>query len=365
VPTKESGVIIRVISDTKDILQIENQWNSIVNNYSNNPFLLTEFTKRFIEYIPKGWSPMILTISSDKKIIGIAPLKTKQSVVGRHVEFIHPSWCSEFIFDDQYKDKCIKYTVDFLFKTLRCYSGHFTLPGDSPNLKLLNQQCKLKKIHLGTAPEMARRIIPIKSTWTDYEASRTRKFRNELKRIERNLNKTGSWTVTHLEGNENLEIIRKIRNVEKRSWKETWRNQKGEKDWILTSVIEAAQQIASTEPNFKWSSWFLELEGKTIAYILVIRYKEVAYLVKTSYDGEYKRFYPGIIVQNSAIQQLFSEQQNKYIDFLSDLPYLGAWTNNCLSRITVQLTKGIIPSIIHFVSTNDAVVKILSALDVK
>ncbi len=365
-PSKGNRVTIRVISDKKDLFQIEHQWNTLVNRFSNNPFLLSEFTTQFIEHIPKGWTQMILTISCNQKIIGIAPLKTRTNLTGRHVDFIHPPWCSEFIFDDQHKEACIKYTFDFLFNTLKCQFASFTLPSDSPNLKLINQQCKLKKIHLETAPEMGRRIIPIKSTWTEYEASRTRKFRKELKRAERNLNKIGSSTAIHLEGNELApEITRKIKEVEKKSWKETRRNQRGEQDWILTSAIEAAQKQARIEPNFKWSSWFLELEGKTIAYILVIKYKEVAYLVKTSYDEQYKKYYPGIIVQNSAIQQLFAEQQNEYIDFLSDLPYLKAWTDQCLPRISVQLTKGVIPPIIHSLSTNNFIVKIISAIQAK
>lgn len=359
-PAKDNRVTIRVISDTKDVLQIEHEWNTLVNKSSNNPFLLSEFAKQFIKHSPKGWTPMILTISHNRTIIGIAPLKTRKNLTGRYVDFLHPPWCSEFIFHDQYKDTCIKYTFDFLFDTLNCKFASFTLSSGSPTLKLLNQQCKLRKIHLETAPEMGRRIIPIQSTWTKYGASRTKKFRKELKRIERNLNKTGSWTVTHLEGNEQPDISRKIKKVEERSWKETWRNQRGEKDWILPAVIEAAQQLDKIEPNFKWSSWFLELKGETLAYILVIKYKEVAYFVKTSYDEQYKRFYPGIIVQNAAIRQLFTERQNKYIDFLSDLPYLQTWTNKCLSRVKVQLTKGVVPTITQFMYNNTFIGRILS-----
>jgi hypothetical protein len=88
----------------------------------------------------------------------------------------------------------------------------------------------------------------------------------------------------------------------------------------------------------------------------------VAYFVKTAYDEQYKRFYPGIIVQNSAIHQQFTEQQNEYIDFLSDLPYIKEWTNDCLPRINIQLTKGAIPTLIHFFLKNRFVAKIISAI---
>jgi hypothetical protein len=357
-------VTIRVISDPKNLLQIEHQWNTLVRESSTNPFLLSEFAKQIIEHIPQGWTPMILTISNNRTIMGIAPMKTRKTLTGRHVDFLHPPWCSEFIFHDQHKETCIKYTFDFLFNTLKCNYASFTLPGDSPNLKLLIQQCKRNNVHLQTVPEMGRRILPIKSTWAEYEACRNRKFRKMLRRTERNareLDKAGSWTVIYVDGSEQTDIARKINSVEKRSWKEKWRNQRGKKHWVQLSVIEAAQQLARIEPNFKWGSWFLELEGEAIAYILGVKYKGVAYLVKTSYDEKYRRFYPGVILLNSAIQQLFVEQQNERIDWLSDLPYLQAWTNVCLPRITVQLTRGAIPTIIHFIFKNRFATKIISA----
>ena len=360
---EDSKISIRAILDIKSILPIEHQWNAIVYKSSNNPFLLSEFAKQFIEHIPKGWTPIILTISIRQSIIGIAPLKTRKNQIGNNVEFLNPSWCSDFIFHEQHRDTCIKYTFDFLFNTLKCNHASFTLRSDSPNLKLLDQQCKLRNIHLKTLPDKGCRIIPIKSAWTEYEASRKRKFRKGLRRAKRNLNKIGAWTVEVIEGNELQEINRKINSVERRSWKEKWRNQRSEKDdWFIVSIIEAAQKLAIIASDFKWGVWFLELEGKTIAYQIVVKYKEVAYLVKTSFDERYMRYYPGIIIQNSVIQQLFNEQQNECINFLSDLPYLQAWTDKVLPRTTFQLTTGAIATIMYSISKNKFATKIISVI---
>jgi hypothetical protein len=355
-PAKDNRFTIRVISDTKDLLQIEPQWNALVHKSSNNPFLLSEFAKQFIEYCPKGWTPMILTISHDQTIIGIAPLKTRKNLTGRHVDFLQPLWFSDFIFDEQHRNTCIKYTFDFLFNTLKCGYASFVLPGDSPNLKLVKQQCKLKKIRLRTTPEIGRRIISITSTWTEFEALRKGKFRKELKRRERNLNKAGSWTTICVEGNEEPDIIKKIINVERKSWKEKRRVQSGSgPDSTLLVVLKAAQRLSKIEPSFKWNTWFMELNGITIAYTIVIEYKEIAYIVKTSYDENYKRLYPGIVTQNSTIQRLFTQGQRRHIDFISDLPYQKTWTSKCLPRVKVRLTKGAAPIIIQ--RLNDPIVE--------
>ncbi|MGD0158849.1 MAG: GNAT family N-acetyltransferase [Candidatus Bathyarchaeia archaeon] len=298
---------------------------------------------------------MILTISDNQTIIGIAPLKTRKNFTGRHVDFLHPLWFSDFIFDEQHRNACIKYTFDFLFNTLKCGYASLILPGDSPNLELLEQQCKVKKIHLKATPEMGRRIIPVTSTiWAEFEALRKGKFRKELKRRERNLNKAGSWTTMCVEGNEKSDIFEKILNVERKSWKQKWRVQSGTgPDSLLLVVLKAAQRLAKIEPSFKWNTWFMELNGKTIAYTIVIEYKGIAYIVKTSYDENYKRLCPGIVIQNSVIQGLLTKGQRSYIDFISDLPYQKTWTSKCLPRVKVQLTKGAMPIIIQ--SFKDAI----------
>lgn len=355
-----NGITIHIIQNMNDLLLIEHQWNGLVNKVSNNPFLLSKFAKQFIEQNPKGWTPIILAFLENETIIGIAPLKTRKSLMGRYVDFLNPSWCSDFIFDEKYKSTCINYLFDFLFNSLKINFAFFTLSIDSPNLKILTQECESHNLHMETKPEMGRRILHIKSEWTEYEASLPRKYRKEMRRTERNLSKVGLWSVRHIDGrNRKEELIKKIDSIEKRSWKEVWRNQEGEDDWILRSVIEAAGQQSKITENFEWGSWFLELEGKNVAYTLVIKYKQVSYFVKTSYDEQFKKFYPGIVIQNFAIHQQFIEQ-NEHIDFLSDLSYLKEWTNDCLPRISIQLTKGAMHSMIHCLLKNRIIAKVIS-----
>jgi CelD/BcsL family acetyltransferase involved in cellulose biosynthesis len=359
---EDNKISIRAITDIKDILPIEHQWNTLVNESSKNPFLLSEFTKQFMESTVKGWTPLIIVISVNNRVLGIAPLKTKKSYLGRYIESLNPPWCSEFFFEEQYRNTCIGYTLDFIFNTLKCKFASFTLPEESPNLTSLIKQCKPRKIHLNTTTAMAHRIVPITSTWTKFEASRTKNFRKDIRRIKRNLDKMGSWKTICAEGKEQSGITEKILSVEERSWKEIWRAQKGEKDWILTSILRAASQSAKIEPNFKWNVWFLELKDKIISYILAIEYKEVVYFVKTSHDEQYKRFHPGILIQHSAIQEQFTIGQNKYIDFLTDLPYHQKWTDKCLSRVGVQLIKGTVPTFAQFMLKNTIIQKISSHL---
>jgi len=209
---------------------------------------------------------------------------------------------------------------------------------------------------------MGRRILPIRCTWTAFAAGQGKNFRKELRRVEHNLTKAGSWRIVCDDGNERSEAIQRIFFVERNSWKDRWRAQRGEgTDETLMIVLRALRNL-SKEPRLKWNVWFLELGGKTIAYCITLEFGEVAFLVKTSYDENYKRFYPGIFLQNSIIHEMFNSERIKRIDFLSDLPYLKTWTNECIPRARVLLAKGILPTTMEFISENAIVGRIMRRL---
>lgn len=348
-------VSVRVISDPNKLLEIEGVWNRLINKCSKNPFFLSRFVEQFMDFnCSKGWTPLVLVISANNLLVGIAPLIAKKKFGVRFVKFLYKSWFSpDFIFDDQYRETCIAHTLDFLFKTLRFQFVNLTLSVDSPNLQILKQKCKANRIYFCTKPEMRHCIIPIRGTWDEFKIWRGRNFRRKFRKIERNLDRAGSWRIICVEnGNKGSDATKKIFDVERTSWKEAWRTRMGEEmDQDLLMIWKGLQYTARTEPDFKWSVWFLELNDQTLAYTLVLQYKEEAFIVKTSYDERYKKFYPGIYVNNAAICELFNKRQVRNIDLLADLPFHRTWTSICLPRVRVMIARKGVSSIIMRAST--------------
>jgi CelD/BcsL family acetyltransferase involved in cellulose biosynthesis len=338
---------IRVISSSNEIVDIESDWNALVNTSCNNPFLLSEFVRRFIDSNHADWDPLVLIVSAKNSVVGIAPFMTKKKLGVRSVKFVHKSVLSpDFIICDQYREQCIAQTLEFLFKTLKCKFAALSFPVESPNFQILKQQCKANRIHLRTSSEMGHRVLPVNCTWNEFESMRGKNFRNQFKKTKRKLDQAGSWKITCSSASEVTYAVRKILDVEKTSWKEAWRIQRNEKtDTDLMTIIKAMQHTAEIEPSFKWNVWFLELSKQTLAYLLVLRYKEVAFLTKTSYNERYRRFYPGQYLRNSVIRELFNNRQVKSIDFLTDLSHHRTWTSICLPRVGVTLANGTLPTI--------------------
>ena len=359
---KDDSISVRVISDTKDILQIQREWNTLVGTSCRNPFLLSEFVREFVESRPTDWTPLILVVSNKHAIIGIAPLIFRKKFGIRSVKIPNWPWCSEFIIESQNREAIIATIFDYLFKTLECKLADFTLPCDSPNFRPLINQCKVRGIHIKTLPEMGRRIVHITSTWAEFAANQGKRFRNEMKRIERNLTNAYSWKTVCYDGNESPEAIKKIFAVERNSWKVSWRAQRNEStDEVLMTVLRVSPQL-SKEPQFKWNIWSLELSDKTIAYCIVFEYFDVAFIIKTSFDEQFKRFCPGIILQNAIIHEQFNNGRITSVDFTSDLPYQKTWTDECIPRTRILLAKGILPTTMQFMFLNEITGKMLRTL---
>ncbi len=357
-------VSIRVFSDSNSLNRIESEWNALIDKCSESPNLLSGFIRQYMEFdCLKGWYPLVLVLSVDDKIVGAIPLKTEKKFGFRLVKFLpRLGFSQDFISEKQYREILISHILDFLFKTLQCNLVSLTLPSESSSLPILEQECRAIRIQFGTKPEMGHRILPVEGTWEEFEALRGGNFRRKFKKIARNLDRAGSWKITCLEkGNEEL-VMKKMRDVESVSWKEEWRSQTGMKgDQDLLMAWNGSQYTTRTEPSFNWSFWFLDLNNQTLAYALVFQYKEVAFIVKTSYDERYKKFYPGIFVINAAIRELFGRRQVKKIDFVTDLPFMETWTSLSLPRIGVIMSRrNILQVIIRFAFANENMKNVLN-----
>lgn len=345
---------IRVIPDSTKLLEIESAWSTLINKSSGNPFFLSGFVKEFMEfYQSEGCDPLVLAILADRTIVGVASLMRKKKFGVSFAKFLHNNWFSpDFIVNARYRETFIEQTLDFLFTTLRCQFLDLTLPADSPNLRILKQKCKASRINLWAQPDMGHCVIPVKCTWDEFKSSRGKNFRRKFKKIERNLDQAGSWKIICVENvDEGSDAFRKILDVERMSWKEEWRTQRNvREDQDLLMIWKGTQYSYGTEPNFTWRVWFLELNDQTLAYCLVLQYKEVAFIAKTSYDKRYRRFYPGVYTINAAIREMFNTSQVRNIDFLADLSFHRTWTSLCLPRVRVMMfRKGPIQNLMGFV----------------
>jgi hypothetical protein len=336
-------VTVSVISDSNHLLQIEREWNQFVRDHGASPFCLSEFVRRFLGLSEsQGWTAAVLVFRVETALVGVAPLIIRRMFGIRFARsLLHPhDWCmSDFIFEDRYREDCVAIMLDFVLTSLGCQTAFLTLPGECLNLQILRQKSCDGKVQFFMVRGEGRRILPVECEWAEFEKSKGRRFRKEIRHTEEKLKSIGSLRVVEKGGDES-ETLEKILAVERRSWKEEYRTRRGmECDPDLPIVWEGSRYMASIEPNLRLRVFFLELNEETVAYSLFLQYRKEAINMKTSYDKRYKRYYAGKYITHMALRELFNKHEINRIDFVTDLPFLKTWTDLSLPRVTACMCR--------------------------
>jgi hypothetical protein len=223
------------------------------------------------------------------------------------------------------------------------------LNSDSPNLPALRSLCKLDGIPFFEHSHqfMDHGVISVDRSWDDYARSCGTGFAKELRAMRNRLDREGKWKVTVVANYDECSeeaLHEKILAIEKLSWKEAHRRLTGQTDdeslrWLLMSS-------SSTKDKSKVLGrkvWFLELDGRPVAYSMVFQYKGVAYIMKMSFVEEYRRFGLGKFVNYVAIKDLFDKKEVQKIDFMTYLPMMRFWRSSCKKRVRIRLgNRGIV-----------------------
>lgn len=333
---------LNVISNPKELVSICRDWDDFVSQYSDNPFVLCKFMELYTKLSLSRWRLCIIIGKLNNTLVGIAPLKIRQKFGVRVATFIiSPENSVDFITREQYNIEFLRCVVNYLFEILKCNVVDLTFLSESHNLHIFQELCRAKQIKLFTQPFTGRRILKVGCTWEQFEKLKGSHFRRTFKRMENRLSKAGCYRVLCFdEATIMADVFQRILEIERLSWKESWRaKRKMRFDTDLLITWLAATQIYKINPNFKIKVWFLELNNHLIAYAIVFLYKQVAVIVKTSYDARYKQYYPGMYLIHSIIQSIFKSGAAKIVDFMTDMEIMKNWTDLCLGRVRIIATK--------------------------
>jgi hypothetical protein len=310
--------------------------------------------------IKEGWIPFIIIVYSGDEIIGVVPLKTRK-ILGLIVsEFIFEDWCSpDFIIKDNYRELCINYVIDYLFNKLNFKFLFLSLESDSNNIYHIIHKYKGKNLGISVIENSFRHnILFVNSTWEDFCTLRGGNYKHKFKKMEKKINKRGPWKIIKIDIKKlNKYTVDKIVAIEKMSWKERERLEERKKDESLIILLDALDNFSEIEPIFKRKIWFLELNGQYIAYCLEFIFNDISFLVKTSYNNNFRDLYPGIFLMNKIIKNNFDEKEVTKIDFITSLDFMKTWSSTYLSRSSFIIVKGYFPNIIRLIITKSPFIK--------
>ncbi len=349
---------VRVLTDPKKVTEIRPFWNSCIEHCSDSPFFLSGFIEHFMEFnLSLGWTPFVLVVSLDRRIVGMAPFMHKKLFGFPVLRSLHwPAFSPDIVANEGLIDDAAESIINFLFRNLRQKFVDICLPSESPSIHALERKCSEMGVYFSAKKmvELGHRFLRVFGDWNVYLSSRGGNFRRKIRKMEKKLGARGTYRITCHDNPEfDSTIVNSVLDVEASSWKEAWRKATGtEVDPTLMMILKASREMASCDPNFKWRVWFLELADAVLSYSIVLEYSKVAYIVKTSYKNQYRALYPGIYLINSVLREIFDKAEVELVDFQTDMQFMDTWNAGQLSRSRVVMADGIMPTILAKVLTS-------------
>jgi CelD/BcsL family acetyltransferase involved in cellulose biosynthesis len=197
------------------------------------------------------------------------------------------------------------------------------LPEGSPTLDGLARWAGEEGYPLEVREVLRNSVIELPSTWDQYLTSISAGFRKHLRRAVNAVDREGGCTVTTLGGSPDpAGLLDRMADVDRASWKHD-----GGLGLDRPEVRKSYEfQVAAGAALGGLEAWFLEKEGKPIAYDLVIRLGDTVESMRGSYDQAYERLSPGNYLISRELQS-FTERGVRRVNFLwGDIAYKLRWS---------------------------------------
>jgi hypothetical protein len=197
------------------------------------------------------------------------------------------------------------------------------LPAGSPTLDGLRSWAE-ERGHPCEAREVLRNsVIELPGTWDGYLASISPRFRKNLRHAANAVAREGGCAVTTVTGADDpAALLDEMAAIDRGSWKH-----KGGLGLDRDEVRKSYEfQMRAGAAAGGLELWFLEKDGRKIAYDLVVRMGGTVESLRGSYDAAYERLSPGNYLIARELQS-FTERGVTRVNFLwGDLAYKMKWS---------------------------------------
>jgi len=208
------------------------------------------------------------------------------------------------------------------------------VPVGSPTLAAIESEAGGAGYLVHAKPARVSPFIAIEGAWDGYFEGKPRKVTHEWERKMRRLEKAGDVRVLRFEGGMDA---RKLTDdfiaVEERSWKKR----------AGTSITARGvsgfyhRLSAALAAKGEFDPFWLEIDGRVVAFLYGAVQRGTYYAMKTSYDEESSRLSPGVRLFHEAVSSAFGAGLARF-DFLGErAPWKDEWANGWLEHVNVRL----------------------------
>lgn len=176
--------------------------------------------------------------------------------------------------------------------------------------------------------------LDVDGDWDGYERALGKKFRSELRRRRRRLEREGRLSFEVRSGDDGLEaLLDEGFRTEAAGWK-------GAQRTAITSQAETRRFYSDVARWAAGQGWlrlaFLRLDRRAVAFDLCLELGGIHYLLKTGYDPAFRELGPGKLLRHDMLCRAFRLGLRRYEFLGSDAPWKREWSRSHHDRFLVQ-----------------------------
>lgn len=294
-------------------------------------FVSHTWVRVWMRQFAAGGTPSVLVGYGGSDPIGLAPLYIAEGgVIELPVNFL--SLRGEFLISGE-PDRFVSVVLRRLRGRAHAVSLR-SVPTGSPTHQGLLRQSWGAGYYRSERPSRVSPRLDVTTSWQGYIGSLPRKRTSRWERQNRRLRDAGEVRVGRLDDSTDVDrLVDRFIDVESRSWKER------EGTSIRGRGLAAFyHELCRALAERGWlQPWWLEFDGRMIAFILGVVFQGTYYVLKTSYDESYSRLSPGVCLFHDTIRGAF-EAGVDHVDFLGErAKWKCEWASGEQAHATVAL----------------------------
>jgi len=347
---------IEAITNFDDFLKLEQDWNSVLESSGSDHVCLTfEWFKAWWQSFGENKQLFVLRIKDGNEVIGMAPLMIERSsyrgIPVREMKFIENenSPKSDFIIS-----KSPEKALDAIFEVFIEHKNIWDLirlnniPRESPNFEILQKSAKNHDLLFGVKEGYFSPFVKIDKSWNVYYEGLSKKFQKYLRYKTNKASRKGGFEIKKIENlSNNREILQKISEISKNSWKG-----KIKRDIACTPTnqlfFERLTRIAESKG---WLNiWLLEINGQTVAYEYKLHYKNSVCGMRSDFDEKYDDISPGAVLRLGVLKNAFEDNLKEFDMGAGEQLYKKNWTDDTREHARVLVyKKDLLGYILYFI----------------
>jgi CelD/BcsL family acetyltransferase involved in cellulose biosynthesis len=231
------------------------------------------------------------------------------------------SWAGDLLLDPHATPEALDRLIDGILELSSPLLWFDGVPLGQPHWQRFLEALSRRGIGYARHERFRIGVVDLSRDWDAYQAAWSGNFRRQMRKMSRRADELGGVTLTVHRPSTTAELEQQLQEgfeVEDRSWKGQNKTSVLQSPMMHRYLRELAQLLADPHHNHL-ELYFLEFEGKPIAFEYGLFAKGTYFSPKVGYDEAYSRLSPGQLLRLKMIERFFADGTRHTWDFLGPL----------------------------------------------